>query len=513
MHEGQRVLILDFGSQYTQVIARRVRELGVYCEVVAFHIALEAVKAERPIGLVLSGGPRSVFEEGSLQPDAGLLNLGIPVLGVCYGMQWMASALGGRVVRSERREYGPAEFSGDAACTLFAGLPRPQPIWMSHGDRVEDPPPGFAPAGFTPGTPLAAMADETRKLYGIQFHPEVSHTREGKSILKRFLYEACGAAGDWTMASFIEEAVQSARRRVGKERVLCAISGGVDSAVTALLLHKALGEGLDLLFVDHGLLRKGESKSVEDLFAQHFRIPLKRVDAAGRFFSALEGLQDPEDKRKAIGRMFVEVFEEEARKLGNIRFLAQGTIYPDRIESAATSGAASVIKSHHNVGGLPERMAMKVIEPIRDLFKDEVREAGRRLGLSEAFVRRHPFPGPGLAVRVIGEVRPEAVAILQEADAIFLEEIRAAGLYDDIAQAFAVLLPVRTVGVMGDGRTYDRVVALRAVTTDDFMTGDWYRFTPEFLAHASARIVNEVRGVNRVVYDITSKPPATIEWE
>ncbi len=511
--DSQRILILDCGSQTTQLIARRVREARVYCEVAPWGMTLEEMRAFGPAGIILSGGPQSVYAGGAPRPDPGLLALNVPVLGICYGMQWMAWVLGGTVARSERREYGPAEFTGAPSCLLFAGMPPAQPIWMSHGDKVEVLPPGFRAAGFTPNAPFAALEDPARRLYGIQFHPEVTHTVQGRELLRRFLYEACGALGGWTMASFVESACEDIRAQVGEERVLCAISGGVDSSVMALLIHRAIGDHLNLLFIDHGLLRKDEARLVQDRFARKFQLKLKAVDASDRFFSALKGLSDPEEKRKAVGRTFIEVFEEEARALGRVPFLAQGTIYPDRIESAAVSGAAQVIKSHHNVGGLPERMAMEVVEPLRDLFKDEVRAVGRLLGLEAAFVKRQPFPGPGLAVRVLGEVLRDDVAVLQEADHVFLEEIKAAGLYDRVAQAFAVLLPVRSVGVMGDERTYDRVVALRAVTTEDYMTADWFRFDHEFLARVSSRIVNEVRGVNRVVYDVTSKPPGTIEWE
>jgi GMP synthase (glutamine-hydrolysing) len=513
MHCGQKILILDCGSQYTPLIARRVRELNVYSEVAPWDIPLEKAQAFGPAGIILSGGPQSVFESGAPSPDPGVLGMGVPVLGICYGMQWMAHELAGKVAASSRREYGAAEFLPDLSCPIFAGLQSKEPIWMSHGDRVEALPRGFVSAGRTESSPHAAMADLERSFYGIQFHPEVSHTLRGKEILRHFLYDVCGAVGDWNSGSFVEEAVAQLRATVGNERVLCAVSGGVDSSVMALLVSRAIGDRAELLFIDHGLLRKDEASQVEELFGRKFHLKLSAIKAGARFFEALRGVTDPEEKRKAVGRAFIEVFEEAARSLGRIPFLAQGTIYPDRIESASASRTAKVIKSHHNVGGLPEKMNMRVVEPLRDLFKDEVRQVGRLLGLDEEFVARQPFPGPGLAVRIVGEVTEADVKLLQEADAIFTGEIREAGLYDAVAQAFAVLLPVRTVGVMGDSRTYERVIALRAVTTSDFMTADWFRFDPAFLARVSSRIVNEVKGVNRVVYDVTSKPPGTIEWE
>ena len=512
-----RVLIVDFGSQVTQLIARRVREAGVYSEIVPFQKAEGLLAEQRPAAIILSGGPASVHESGTPQAAPAIFSAGVPVLGICYGEQAMVAALGGQVEGGHSREFGRAELQVIDETPLFDSVfeegERAQ-VWMSHGDRVTRLPPGFRAVGISTGAPFAAIADDSRKLYGLQFHPEVVHTPKGAALLRNFVRAIAGCAGDWSMAQFSEAEVARIRETVGDAHVVCGLSGGVDSSVAALLIHEAIGEQLTCIFVDHGLLREGEAKEVAELFRGHYNIPLIAVDAAARFLDALQGVSDPEAKRKTIGRLFVDVFEAESEKIGHVDFLAQGTLYPDVIESVSpTGGPSATIKSHHNVGGLPERMRLKLIEPLRELFKDEVRALGRELGLPAAFVNRHPFPGPGLAIRIPGEVTEEKLAILRKADAIYLDEIRKQGLYDKIWQAFAVLLPVRTVGVMGDARTYDFVCALRAVTSTDGMTADYYDFSHDFLGHAARRIINEVRGINRVVYDITSKPPGTIEWE
>ena len=512
-----RVLIVDFGSQVTQLIARRVREAGVYSEIVPFDKAEGLLAEQRPAAIILSGGPASVHESGTPRAAPAIFSAGVPVLGICYGEQAMVAALGGQVEGGHSREFGRAELQVIDETPLFDSVfevgERAQ-VWMSHGDRVTRLPPGFRAVGISTGAPFAAIADDSRKLYGLQFHPEVVHTPKGAALLRNFVRTIAGCAGDWSMAQFREAEVARIRETVGDAHVVCGLSGGVDSSVAALLIHEAIGEQLTCIFVDHGLLREGEAKEVAELFRGHYNIPLIAVDAAARFLDALQGVSDPEAKRKTIGRLFVDVFEAESEKIGHVDFLAQGTLYPDVIESVSpTGGPSATIKSHHNVGGLPERMRLKLIEPLRELFKDEVRALGRELGLPAAFVNRHPFPGPGLAIRIPGEVTEEKLAILRKADAIYLDEIRKQGLYDKIWQAFAVLLPVRTVGVMGDARTYDFVCALRAVTSTDGMTADYYDFSHDFLGHAARRIINEVRGINRVVYDITSKPPGTIEWE
>jgi GMP synthase (glutamine-hydrolysing) len=510
------IAVLDFGGQYTQLIARRVRELGVYSEILSCREPPERVLAGGYRGVILSGGPASVYEEGAPLPPRALFEAGVPLLGICYGMQAMAHLLGGEVVPAVRREYGPAEVSLEGSSPLFDGVVPERDgrlvVWMSHGDTVRRPPPGFHRFGATPNCPVAAMGDDARRLYAVQFHPEVSHTRQGLRILENFV-RICGARRTWSMTSFIDATVGAIRERVGGDRVLCALSGGVDSAVVAVLVHRAVGDQLTCVFVDNGLLRKGEADAVVHTFRDAFHINLVHVDAGKRFLDRLRGVTDPEAKRKVIGAEFIAVFEEEARRLGDIPWLAQGTLYPDVIESVSFRGPSATIKTHHNVGGLPARMAFRLLEPLRELFKDEVRRVGELLGLPAEIVWRQPFPGPGLAVRVLGEVTEERLATLREADAIVQEEIRAAGLERTLWQAFAVLLPVRTVGVMGDFRTYADVVALRAVTSEDAMTADWARLPYDLLGRIAGRIINEVRGVNRVVYDISSKPPSTIEWE
>jgi GMP synthase (glutamine-hydrolysing) len=509
------VLVLDYGSQYTQLIARRIREERVYCEVHPPTRTVEWIREFSPQGIILSGGPASVYDEGMPGVDAELLDLDVPVLGICYGMQLIANSAGGEVEPAERREYGRARLEILMSDGLFRGFaPGEQTqVWMSHGDELRGVPSGFEVIGRTETNPIAAISAPDRSVYAVQFHPEVAHTHRGDEILRNFLFEIAGCEGDWTPASIVSTHVQAIRTRVGAEHVICGLSGGVDSSVAAALVHRAVGDRLTCIFVDTGLLRKGERHSVEQVFRDHLGLRLEVVDAANRFLERLAGVEDPEEKRIRIGHTFIDVFEEAAGRHGDARFLVQGTLYPDVIESVSVWGPSVTIKSHHNVGGLRPDHPFELIEPLRELFKDEVRAVGRELGLPEEIVGRHPFPGPGLAIRVLGEVSREELRILREVDSIYLEEIRSAGLYDDIWQAFAVLLPVRAVGVMGDSRTYENVVALRAVTSRDGMTADWFQFPHDLLAGMSNRIINEVEGVNRVVYDVSSKPPATIEWE
>ncbi len=509
----QKALILDFGSQYTQLIARKIRELGVYSEILPFNVPLRKIRKEAPAALVLSGGPQSVYESGAPQPDKGIFGLGVPMLGICYGIQMMAHSLGGQVVPSKKREYGFATLRVLSRSGLLAGVKDREQVWMSHGDRLAKAPPGFSITASTANTRAAVIENATRGMFGVQFHPEVLHTREGKKVLSNFLFRLAGLKPDWSIASFIDRKRREIRECVGRNKVICGLSGGVDSLVTSLIIHKAVGRRLTCIFIDNGLLRKGQYEALMEAFRHKFSLKVVGIDAADLFLEKLRGVVPPEKKRKIIGELFIHLFDREAMRLGGADFLAQGTIYPDVIESNPVKGPSSVIKSHHNVGGLPKSLKFRLIEPLRELFKDEVRALALELGVDKEFIHQHPFPGPGLAVRIVGEVTRERLDILRAADDIILQEVQKAGLYKKLWQAFAVLLPVKSVGVMGDQRTYQRVVVLRLVQSTDGMTANWYPATAKTLTRISTRIVNEVSGVNRVVYDITNKPPGTIEWE
>jgi len=515
MEFKEKILVLDFGSQYTQLIARRVRENRVYSEILPFNVSLDRIKAFRPRGIILSGGPSRVTAKDAPIPDKGVYDLGVPILGICYGMQLMAHSLGGSVARAVKREYGRAELKIDDFSDLFKGLAskKSNVVWMSHGDRIEKSPRGFVRIAHTGNSPTAAMTEKKKKFYALQFHPEVVHTEHGRKILRNFVFNICKCKPRWTMKSFVESTTSEIKARVGKDKVVCAISGGVDSSVTAVLMHKAIGKKLTCIFVDNGVLRKNEAEQVQRMLKRIFHMNLVCVDASERFLKKLKGVTDPEKKRKIIGNEFIHIFQEEAKKIKGAKYLAQGTLYPDVIESTSFKGPSATIKSHHNVGGLLKNMHLRLIEPLRELFKDEVRVLGKEMGMSDEVIYRHPFPGPGLAIRIIDAVTRKRADILREADAIVLDEIKNSGLYNEIWQAFAVLLPIKTVGVMGDERTYENVVAIRAVTSVDGMTADWARIPYDVLGIISNRIINEVEGVNRVVYDISSKPPGTIEWE
>ena len=511
-----KILIVDFGSQYTQLIARRVRECEIYSEIHPYNISMDRVKSLSPKGIIFSGGPASVYEKNAPLCDPALLRMGIPVLGICYGMQLIAQLLGGEVTHSEKREYGKAKLILDRDGKLFKGLGRTgsqRVVWMSHGDNVKILPRGFHAIAHSKNTPFAAIEESKKRIYGLQFHPEVVHTQRGLDLIKNFLFHVCGCSNLWTMESFLEQTSHDLKKRIGRGKIICALSGGVDSTVVALLLHKAIGDRLQCIFVNNGLLRKNEISQVVNLFRYYFKITLIYVNAENSFLKKLEGVIDPEDKRKRIGKEFISIFEREARKIGGVEYLAQGTLYPDVIESISSKGPSATIKSHHNVGGLPEKMKLKLVEPLRELFKDEVRQLGKVLGLPDEMIRRQPFPGPGLAIRIIGEVNRERLKILRDADEIVMKEMEESQFLDQVWQSFAVLLPVKTVGVMGDERTYENVIALRVVGSQDGMTADWVRLPYKILEHLSNRIINEVKGVNRVVYDISSKPPSTIEWE